>query len=688
MKFANKRATSGNKTAKRRYRIKVENCWLTMPDGTRLATTLYVPRTGSKDSTRFPVLLEYLPYRKDDTFYIVDYPTYSYFAERGFIVAKVDIRGTGGSHGVLPDREYSDIELADADEIIAQLAALPKANGAVGMFGISWSGFNSLQVAMRRPPALKTIITMHSSDDLYYDDVHYADGVAHVDPYHLFINHETGLPRTPDYKLDEHYFRDRFERTPWIFEYFKHQLDSEWWRSGKSLKADYSAINIPVYIIGGLLDPYRSACMRMLENLDVPVKAEIGPWEHSSPDEGGPGPNYEWQDKAIAWFDRWLGGKRNGVDREVSAKTSEGKRLMVYVRAGHEPDLEQETAPGQWRLESWPIARTKWRRFYPAAGNRLARSLRHEGAHVDSLKYYPGAGVVQGNWWGDITGDARIDDDYSLVYDSKPIPEGAPVEIIGFPNVQLKVAADAKNANWTVRLEDVAPNGKVSLITAAMIQGPQQSGSREKPRDLRPGKPIVVSRDLHFTTWTFQPGHKIRLAIANAQFPIGWPSAELSKSQLFAGIKETRFDLPTVETTSGRYPKLPAVAKKKERPDAKFITLRDGKPDLEKKWARSADGGVRYTHRVRSVYRVRSRRIEMNGLNAWTTSAKDPASSRYLGTMSHKFETRHRKLQVRTRMEVASDKTHFHICVTRTVLESGRVVRRKTWRESFKRRHQ
>lgn len=678
-----KRLSSGNKPpVRRRYRIKVENCWLTMPDGTRLAATLYVPRAGSK--ARFPVLLEYLPYRKDDTFYIGDFGTYAYFAERGFIMAKVDIRGTGSSEGKLPEREYSDIELADADEIIAQLAALPNSNGSVGMFGISWSGFNSLQVAMRRPPALKTIITMHSSDDLYYDDVHYVDGVAHVDPYHLFINHETGLPKSRQYKLDDAYFRERFDRTPWIFEYFRHQRDGEWWRSGKSLKADYSAINIPVYIIGGLLDPYRSACVRMLENLNVPVKAEIGPWEHSSPDEGGPGPNYEWQDKAIAWFDRWLSGVRNGVDRELS----DGKRLMVYVRAGHEPDKEQETVPGHWRLENWPIQRTKWRRFYPCAASTLQKSLRSQEAGVDSLKYYPGAGVVQGNWWGDITGDARIDDDYSLVYDSEPIAEGKPVEIIGFPKVSLKVAADAKHANWTVRLEDVSPSGKVALITAAMIHGPQQVGTREDPRDLTPGEPIVVSRNLHFTTWTFQPGHKIRLAIANAQFPIGWPSANLKKSQLFTGIKETRFDLPTIGTSSGRYPRLPAAAKKKDRPDAKFITIRDGKPDFEKKWTRTKDGGVRYTHRVRTVYRVRSRRIEVNGLNAWMTSAKNPAESRYLGMMSHKIETRHRKICVRTRMEVRSDKTHFHLTVTRTVKESGRLVRRKTWRESFKREHQ
>ncbi len=172
--------------------------WLRMPDGVRLAVTYWrpVPRTPGE---RFPVLLEYLPYRKEDSFYERDFPLYDWFVRRGFIMAKVDIRGTGSSEGHLPDREYSDIEMEDADRIIAKLALLPGSNGAIGIWGISWGGFNAIQIAMRHPPALKAIIALMATDDLYHDDIHYIDGVLHIDEYALQIDHENALPAPPDY---------------------------------------------------------------------------------------------------------------------------------------------------------------------------------------------------------------------------------------------------------------------------------------------------------------------------------------------------------------------------------------------------------------------------------------------------------------------------------------------------------
>jgi predicted acyl esterase len=134
------------------YRFRTERGWLRMPDGVRLAVTYWRP-IARREGERFPVLLEYLPYREEDSFYQRAFPIYSWFVRRGFILAAVDVRGTGSSEGRLPPREYSDEEMRDADEIIAQLARVPESNGRVGMWGISWGGFNSIQVAMRRPPA-------------------------------------------------------------------------------------------------------------------------------------------------------------------------------------------------------------------------------------------------------------------------------------------------------------------------------------------------------------------------------------------------------------------------------------------------------------------------------------------------------------------------------------------------------
>jgi hypothetical protein len=211
------------------YEYRIERGFLTMPDGVKLAVTWWLPKPR-RAGERFPALLELLPYRKDDSFYARDFPLYDYFARRGLLMAKVDIRGTGGSEGPVPDHEYSDQELSDAVEIVAQLSRHPLGNGNVGMWGISWGGFNAIQVALRQPPALKAILALHASDDLFHDDVHYIDGAIHLDPYIVQIDHENGLPRTPGYALDAAYFRDRFDAYPWVLTYLKQPVDGPFWR--------------------------------------------------------------------------------------------------------------------------------------------------------------------------------------------------------------------------------------------------------------------------------------------------------------------------------------------------------------------------------------------------------------------------------------------------------------------------
>src|SRR5690606_34172216 len=196
------------------YGIAVEHAWIPMPDGVRLSADLYLPEGAAPDE-RFPVLLEYLPYRKAES-RSRNYALYSYFVERGYIVARVDIRGTGESEGRLVPYEYSDIETADGRHVIAWLAALPRANGKVGMFGISWGGFNAIQMAMLEPPALQAIIAVDATEDLYQEDVHYMDGIMHVDSWEMSQDLYNALPPAPDYVIDEAYFANRFDTDPWM----------------------------------------------------------------------------------------------------------------------------------------------------------------------------------------------------------------------------------------------------------------------------------------------------------------------------------------------------------------------------------------------------------------------------------------------------------------------------------------
>ena len=258
------------------YGVEIKKTWIPMRDGVRLAATLYMP-AGGKKADRFPALLEYLPYRKDDDEAIRDYGEHTYFAKRGFVGARVDIRGFGNSEGVPPEREYSAQEQKDAEQVIAWLARQPWSNGKVGMLGISWGGFSAIQIALRRPPALKAILAAAATEELFKEDVHYMDGVFHVDEFELTMDLDQGRTGAPDFNLDEAVIGPRMDSTPWSLNYMRHQRDGEFWRAPLR---PIDALTVPAFLIGGLQDGYRDSIPRMLERVKAPLKAWIGPWNH------------------------------------------------------------------------------------------------------------------------------------------------------------------------------------------------------------------------------------------------------------------------------------------------------------------------------------------------------------------------------------------------------------------------
>src|SRR5687768_5430070 len=214
------------------YNIRIDEAWIALPDGVRLSADLYMP-DGGNAGERFPVLLEYLPYRKAEG-RGRNYPLYSYFVQRGYVVAAVDIRGTGNSEGRLIPYEYSEIEQKDGESVIDWLSKQPWSNGSVGMFGISWGGFNSIQMAARNIPALKAIIAIDATEDLYQDDVHYMDGIMHLDSWEMSMDLDNARPGAPEYVVDDANFRDRFDTEPWMLTYKKQQRDGSFWEIGRA----------------------------------------------------------------------------------------------------------------------------------------------------------------------------------------------------------------------------------------------------------------------------------------------------------------------------------------------------------------------------------------------------------------------------------------------------------------------
>ena len=168
------RSMPATESAARPTENEIENLWIVLSDGSRLAARVWLPKGAA--TTPVPAVLEYLPYRKRDFTRRRDEGMHRYFAAQGYAgVRRRDMRGSGDSDGIMHD-EYLAQEQDDALEIIAWIARQPWCSGAVGMMGKSWGAYNSLQVAARRPPQLKAVIAVMGTDDRYAECIHYSGG--------------------------------------------------------------------------------------------------------------------------------------------------------------------------------------------------------------------------------------------------------------------------------------------------------------------------------------------------------------------------------------------------------------------------------------------------------------------------------------------------------------------------------
>ncbi len=662
-----------------RYEFAIERGWLTMPDGVRLSVTYFLPKPQAPDE-KFPVLLELLPYRKDDLFYLRDYPLYSWFARQGYAMAKVDVRGTGSSEGAVPEREYSDAELDDAVQLVAQLAHQPFSSGAVGMWGISWGGFNALMTAMRRPPELKAILALHASDDLFHDDVRFIDGALHIDPYALEIDHELGMPRSPDYALDAAWQRERFEAYPWLLTYLKHPVDSKWWQS-RSLRFQPDSIQVPVYLIGGWLDGYRDTVLRALDYLKAPVKAEIGPWNHNWPDSGEPGPNHEWRQQALAWWDRWLKGVKNGIDEEP--------RLSLFLRAGHAAGDDQRVVPGYWVQTDWkatPRARAQWQLLSGGVLGRTDRSSPEPTTITRTVA--PATGTAAGIWWGEPTGDMQHDVDGCFVFDSEPLT--VPLTVAGFPSVVLRIGSSSPVTTFSARLEDRGRDGRVALVTGALQPGTQRA-SRELPKPLPADRPVRLAFNLHATSWTFGAGHRVRLTVCGAQFPMAWPAPQRSTLTLVVD-GDSSLELPVLRTcrevtdaAEECLERLPSPLQfrpepRENRPDAQELPGGDW-PAAGKVSRDTKRDVVRYEWRGDAPWRIGQQRFHTEESYRYEVNVNDPAQASFAGQMRDTFSSKAATFALETKLDVRSDASAFHVTVTRTLWRGKQKFREKTWTE-------
>ena len=654
----------------------IENEWITLADGRRLSARIWIPDNAKKEPV--PAILEYLPYRKRDGTAPRDESTYPAFAKAGYAGVRVDISGTGESDGDFDD-EYSQRELADACEVIEWIAKQSWCDGNLGMMGISWGGFNSLQVAALRPPALKAIISIGSTVDRYNDDIHYKNGCLLNSNFTWSSVMLCYASRPPDPQLVGKDWKEtwlhRLNTQPFPLEtWLSHQRKDDYWKHG-SISEDYSAIETPTLIISGWADGYINAPPAAATNLNTTTKAVNGPWIHKYPHFAWPKPRMDFLGEAIAWWDHWL----KNIDNHVEDLPA----YRAFISENVRPLPRREIEPGRWVAEAeLPSADIRFRKFYLAPNRQL---LDIPGAAREKSVCSPqDCGTRSGEFFSlkpesELPGDQRIDDAGSLVFETSKLNKA--IEILGRPKLRLTVTLDQPAGNIIVRLNDVHPDRTVTKASWGVLNLAHRNGN-ENPEPMTPGKAEKVEIELDECGYRFLPGHKVRVAISTSYWPMIMPPPVVATATLKLGpdasmamplrAGDDSFEVPEPEN-SNPLPEykmhLPAESKRWVEGDLqKGVTRYHVIDDTGE--AEMPGHGLRTRHRHQEC---------------WSINNDDPlsyrASSQYISWMSRGDWSIRTESESRFRCNAEN----FYIDATVTAFESDQQINQRNWEKTIKR---
>lgn len=553
----------------------IENMFVALPDGTRLAAKVWLPEGAWAGAAPVPVVLEYLPYRKRDGTRTRDQGLHMYIAGHGYACVRLDIRGTGDSDGIITG-EYTEQELQDGIDAIAWLAGQPWCDGQVAMIGISWGGFNGLQIAARQPAALKTIITVGSTDDRYATDVHWVGGCLSKDNFDWSATMFASNDLPPDPAIVGDRWRDMWQgrvaaNRPWILDWLTHQRRDAHWKQG-SVCEDFAAITIPVYAVSGWADNYSEAVPRLLAGLSGPRLGLVGPWAHSYPHDVAVEPAIGWLQEVVRWCDHWMKGVDTGMMDEPMYR--------VWMQDYVPPATCYTSRPGRWVAEeTWPSPRISSQKLCLNPGGVLGDvPLSGEARICSPLWVGLGAGEVGRYGDGaDWPGDQREDDGGSLVFVTGPLADG--LEILGAPQLHLRLSNDKPQALVAVRLNDVAPDGRSTRVTVGLLNLTHRD-SHEAATALVPGQTYIATVDLDDIAHAFPKGHRLAVSLSTTYWPIAWPSPELATLTVQLGdswlelpvrpLRAEDADLPEFGPVEAA-PQTPAVYHELEAPPRQVI---------------------------------------------------------------------------------------------------------------------
>jgi hypothetical protein len=477
-------------------------------DGTTLMNFVARPLGGGP----FGVVLERTPYLRTDK------ANGEFWASRGYIYVKQDVRGRGGSGGVL---DMNAMQEQDGYDAVEWAAALPGSNGKVGMIGRSNPGLYCWYAAIAQPPHLATIAPVVATADplrlVPYIDMVFSptiipwlcltgvketlSDISNVDEVrafnHLPVIESAELAGCP---------RPRF----WD-DWFDHQQEDDYWRA-LSIERRLNRVQVPVLGISGWYDDARGTIRNHVGLNALPrhpfQRVVMDPGAHKGIDyvngDFGPQGRIDHRALQLRWFDHYLKGIKNGVDAEPP--------LDLFIMGDN-----------TWRQEyEWPLARTVWTDFYLREGGVLDTVAPGSEA-ADEYRYDPGDPTPY-------LVDARelelnINEDYQAVhaqrkdlqtYTTAPLEKDT--EITGPMTATLWAATDARDTDWNVMILDVYPDGRAMRIQDGVARARFRNGF-DRPSLLKPGEICRYDIDLWFTALVIPAGHRIRVTVASAAFP-------------------------------------------------------------------------------------------------------------------------------------------------------------------------
>jgi putative CocE/NonD family hydrolase len=526
-----------------------------MRDGTILRANIYRPdesNAGGGDTT-YPVLLTRTPYGKDLLLSSSALDPQQ-AARRGYIVVVQDVRGTFTSDG---DWFPMLNEGPDGADSVAWAAALPGANGAVGMFGGSYVGYTQWAAANQHPPALKAmvpLITWADPDDqgtssatrqgvlelgleagwlldLGLDQVsrrHRGDPQALGVALYQLVRDLNALPETGYRELPLDPFGPLARQgldAP--FHSSIHERNNEETLARVRIAHAYN-LDLPVLHVGGWYDIFLGGTLRNFQEMQAHGHTNqwliIGPWTHGNVgrvqgelDFGITSTGLLLDMQAdlmtlqLAFFDHWLKGVENGWDARPHVK---------YFVMGANVWKQSDT---------WPPANITYQPWYlhgvgRAYGLASAETLVPgvpAGEQPDHFTYDPenpvptvgGATMIAGAYrpgpYDQRVVEARPD---VLTYTSKPCEQ--PLEVTGPMRVTLYVATDAPDTDFVARLVDVYPDGRAISVTDGIARLSAAIHAHAQPE-----QSYRLDIDLWVTSIVFLPGHRIRLDVTSSSFP-------------------------------------------------------------------------------------------------------------------------------------------------------------------------